>query len=220
MTEPLIRNIKLCGLTKIGSAEHCVKLGFGAIGYVFFRRSPRYLSPIEAGEISQHLPADVAKVGVFVDESVETMLDIATLAGLTTLQLHGNEPVTTIETLQKAGYRVVKVLHTAETAQAILETLPPQTSVLLECSRGDLPGGNGASWNWSAIRQLKTTLPLGIAGGLNPANIKQAIADSGAIAYDISSGVEAAPGVKDEHAIRLLRDAVENIAGERLSFWK
>ena len=77
-----------------------------------------------------------------------------------------------------------------------------------------------ASWNWSAIRQLKTTLPLGIAGGLNPANIKQAIADSGALAYDISSGVEAAPGVKDEHAIRLLRDAVENIAGERLSFWK
>ena len=220
MTESLIRNIKICGITKIGSAEHCVRLGFGAIGYVFFRRSPRYLSPIEAGEISQHLPTDVAKVGVFVDESIETMLDIATLAGLTTLQLHGNEPVTTIETLQKAGYRVVKVLHTVETAQAVLETLPPGTSALLECIHGNLPGGNGAAWNWSATRLLKTTLPLGIAGGLNPANIKQAIADSGAIAYDISSGVEAAPGVKDEHAIRLLRDAVENITGEYIPFWK
>lgn len=220
MTEPVFKNSKICGITQLRTAELCAELGFGAVGFVFHPGSPRNIAPTAAGEITRRLPSSLAKVGVFVDEAVASILEIARTAGLTAIQLHGSEDAATVKSIQQAGYKVVKVVKaTDEKARELVEALPPETSVLLECGRGVLPGGNGAVWDWAAARSFETTLPLGIAGGLGASNIAKAIADSGAVAYDISSGVESSPGVKDEPSIRRLASVLQNIEGFPRPFW-
>ncbi len=220
MTESLIRNMKICGLKQRSTATLCAELGFGAVGFVFYPGSPRNISPEAAREITRSLPDSMAKVGVFVDEARESMLAAAAAAGLTTIQLHGDEGIDTIHAVQDRGYKAVKVVRSANEAQIALRTLPRGTSVLLECGRGVLPGGNGAVWNWSDARALSGTPPPGIAGGISPENIIKAVEDSGAMAYDISSGVESAPGVKDPDAIRRLAYAVQNIRLDLHPFWR
>ncbi len=219
MTEPLIRNIKICGVTQPETAMLCAELGFGAVGFIFFPKSPRNVSPETVRDITQVLPERMAKVGVFVDESLETMLATAESAGLTTIQLHGNEDTDAIHALQQHGYKVVKVARSSEEARRMMHALPEETVVLLECGSGVLPGGNGAAWNWAEARTIPGGLLLGIAGGLTPDNITKAIEDSGAMAYDISSGVESSPGVKDPDAIRRLAEAVKNLRHNLQPFW-
>ncbi len=219
MTEPLIHNIKICGITQSVTAMLCAELGFGAVGFIFFPKSPRNVSPETVRDITRVLPDSMAKVGVFVDEPLEIMLATADVAGLTTIQLHGNEDIDTILALQQHGYKVVKVARSSEEARRIAPTLPDGTSMLLECGHGVLPGGNGATWNWSETRTIACNLPLGIAGGLNPDNIIKAVEDSGAMAYDISSGIESSPGVKDPDAIRRLAEAIQNLHLNFQPFW-
>ena len=221
MTEPAIQNTKICGITQLRTAELCVGLGFGAVGFVFHQESPRNISAAAAGEITKRLPSSVARVGVFVDKAVGYMLETALTAGLSAIQLHGNEDAATIQSLQHAGYKVVKVVKSTDgNAHKLVESLPPGTSILLECGKGVLPGGNGAAWDWAAARAFATGLPLGIAGGLNASNIVKAIEVSGAIAYDISSGVESSPGVKDETAIMQLANQLEDVHLSLRPFWK
>ncbi len=220
MTEPLIRNIKVCGLTHRSTATLCAELGFGAVGFVFYTKSPRNISPDNTRQITRALPSTLAKVGVFVDEPLESMLATADLAGLTTIQLHGHEGLTIIQAIQNEGYHVVKVVRSADEAQVAMQTLPQKTSILLECGKGVLPGGNGVAWNWSVARTLPSTLPLGIAGGLSPDNITIAVEDSGLMAYDISSGVESAPSSKDPAAIRRLAATIQNIHINFHPFWR
>lgn len=220
MTEPVINNTKICGITQLCTAALCAELGFGAVGFVFHPGSPRNIAPTAAGEISRHLPSSIARVGVFVDVAAASILETARTAGLTALQLHGNEDAATVKSLQQAGYKVVKVVKaTNEKARGFVASLPPETSILLECGKGALPGGNGAAWDWAAARSFETVRPLGISGGLNASNITKAIEESGALAYDVSSGVESSPGVKDEHAIRQLASVLQNIDGFPRPFW-
>ena len=220
MTDPIIHNIKICGITQLRTAELCAGLGFGAVGFVFHPGSPRNISPTAAGEITRSLPSSIAKVGVFVDEEVASILKTARTAGLTAIQLHGNEDASIVKSIQQAGYQVVKVMKSTDgNAQKFVASLPPGTSVLLECGKGVLPGGNGATWDWAAARSFETALPLGIAGGLSASNIVKAIEDSGAAAYDISSGVEGTPGVKDEPSIRRLASVLQNVCGFAQPFW-
>ena len=219
MNEPLISNIKICGITQSATAMLCAELGFGAVGFIFFPKSPRNVSPETVRDITQVLPDSMAKVGVFVDEPLRIMVATAKSAGLTTIQLHGNEDIDTILALQQQGYKVVKVARSSEEARRIMTTLPDGTSVLLECGHGVLPGGNGAVWNWAEASTISGNLPLGIAGGLSPENIIKAIEDSGAMAYDISSGIESSPGVKDPDAIRRLAETVQNLRFSLQPFW-
>lgn len=219
MVEPLIHNIKICGITQSATAMLCAELGFGAVGFVFYPKSPRNVSPEAVRGITHTLPDSMAKVGVFVDEPLKGMLTTAELARLTTIQLHGNEDIDTILTLQQHGYKAVKVVRSSEEAQRMMRTLPDETSLLLECGRGVLPGGNGAVWNWAEAHTISDNVPLGIAGGLCPENIIKAIEDSGAMAYDISSGVESSPGVKNPDAIRCLAEAVQNFNLNLQPFW-
>ena len=219
MTEPIIDNIKICGITQTATALLCAELGFGAVGFIFYPKSPRNVSPETVRAITKILPDRMEKVGVFVDEPLKVMLRTAKFSGLTTIQLHGNEGIDTILDLEQHGFGVVKVARSSEEAQRMMTTLPDETSLLLECGSGVLPGGNGAVWNWAEARTISGSLPLGIAGGLSPENIIKAIEDSGAMAYDISSGGESSPGVKDPDAIRRLAKAVQNLRHNLQPFW-
>lgn len=206
-----LANLKICGITTRETAIFCAKHGVGALGAVFFRNSPRYVSPAQARALFDGLPASVARVGVFVDMPTAILIDIARAARLDTVQLHGDESVDTVAAAQKAGFHVIKVLKlTGPDLLKAAEAIPETAGILVECGKGTLPGGNGAAWNWQDAAPLAEVRPFAVAGGLTPLNIAEALRLSNASACDVSSGVETAPGVKDHAAIRKLIDSLSS----------
>lgn len=205
----MLDNLKICGITSHDTARYCAGLGVGALGAVFFAKSPRNVSPQKARELFEGLPETTARVGVFVDRPTDELLAIAREARLTTVQLHGSEPIESVRAVLDAGYRVIRVLKvTGEALLAAARQTPPEVGLLVECGQGRLPGGNGATWNWSDAAPLAGLRPFAIAGGLGPQSIAQAAAESRAVAWDVSSGVESSPGVKDHAAIARLAAAL------------
>jgi phosphoribosylanthranilate isomerase len=197
MSAPRIE-IKICGLTTPAMAIACVAAGADSIGMVFHPSSPRNLLPAQAREIAANLPPGVAKVGVFVHQSADEIVRIAAQAGLNCVQFHGDPMPSLYEALTGQGLHVVqKLCGTEKRLLTQARLLPPGVGVIVECGRGALPGGNGTPWNWGEAHVLQDERPFAVAGGLDAANIREALAISGASAVDISSGVEAAPGVKD-----------------------
>jgi len=215
-------NLKICGITTRETARFCAEAGVGALGAVFFKKSPRCVTPQQARSLFEGLPARVARVGVFVNEPVSELIAIAREAALGTVQLHGDEPLETVCALLRAGLHVVKVLKT--TGKKMLEearALPTSAGILLECGQGTLPGGNGATWNWADAAPLAALRPFALAGGLTPQNMKEAARLSKAAAWDVSSGVETAPGIKDPAAIfELVKNAEQIEAVIDTCFWK
>ena len=221
-----LANLKICGITARETAQLCADLGVGALGAVFFPGSPRCVTPVQAREMFTGLPPSVARVGVFVDRPADEVIAVAREAGLDTVQLHGAETAVTCRRVQQAGFRVIKVLKIGGTALvAAARALPSGVGVLVECGRGALPGGNGAVWQWQEAAPLAAERAFALAGGLTSANVLEATRRSGATAWDVSSGVERAPGVKDpaeiEALARRLRDALALgvLANRAPGFW-
>lgn len=215
-------HVKICGLTRRPDALAGARAGAGALGAVFYAKSPRNVSPAQARELFADLPAEIARVGVFVDASAEAMIETARAAALDVVQMHGGETLDAIEAVMRAGFRVVKVLGGAGKEWiAEARALPPPVGILVECGKGELPGGNGIAWNWAAAAALAEIRPFAIAGGLNPGNLAEAARASRAAGFDVSSGVETAPGLKDEAAVRaFLRAAAELPAAPVPFSWK
>lgn len=195
MSPPLRAPIKICGLTDPSDARFCAEAGAAALGAVFYPPSPRNVSPERAAEVFDGVPPDVVRTGVFVDASAADILGTARVAGLAVAQLHGSETPEFVAELLGAGLRVLKVLRGGDLA-AEAARHPDGTRFLVECGRGSLPGGNGATWDWGAARVL-SPLPFALAGGLSPDNLAAAAALSGAAFFDLSSSVESSPGRKD-----------------------
>lgn len=218
-----VKNLKVCGITSSATAQYCAAIGVGAVGAVFYPSSPRNLTASRAREIFAELPQEVARVGVFVGREVSEVLEIAWEARLTTLQLHGGESVASAVALAEHGYRVIKVFKEAgEELQRAVAALPESIGVMVECSSGVLPGGNGRVWDWAAAAPLAQHRNYAVAGGLTPQNVVEAMRLSVATACDLSSGVEDAPGIKSHAAIatvvQLLRRAELAVGGG--SFWR
>lgn len=137
-----LTNLKICGITSRETACFCASKGVGALGAVFYEKSPRYVTPAQARAFFNELPLQIARVGVFVDLPPTTMIAIAREAQLNTLQLHGEESSETLHALMQTPYRIIKVLKsTGEKLLKQATTLPPQVGILLECGQGTLPGG-------------------------------------------------------------------------------
>ncbi len=195
-------NLKICGITTRETACFCAHAGVGALGAVFYPKSPRAVTPERAKALFEGLPQRVARVGVFVNMPTDELIATARLAALDAVQLHGSEPLEDILAALRAGFRVIKVLKTNGVALVKeAAALPESVGVLVECGKGVLPGGNGAVWNWAEAAPLAASRPFALAGGLTPANIAEAARLSGATAWDLSSCVEAAPGIKNHDAI-------------------
>ena len=189
--------IKICGITTPAAAAACSAAGTDAIGMVFHPASPRNLAPAQARMIAAAIPAGVAKVGVFVDQTPDEVLRIVAQVGLDTVQWYGTPDVKTYAAFARHRLRVVQVLRS--TGNELLtqsRALPPNVGLMVECGRGPLLGGTGVAWNWAEAAILREIRPFAVAGGLDAANVAQAIAASGASAVDVSTGVEASPGVK------------------------
>ncbi|MFH0725262.1 MAG: phosphoribosylanthranilate isomerase [Pseudomonadota bacterium] len=211
--------IKICGLKHVEEALFCADLGVHAIGCVFYPKSPRHLSDAEAGKICRAVSGRVQTVGVFVNESVHTILQKVRDCGLTAVQLHGKESPDTVNELRRNSITVIKTLFVDGTPNLTDAALYNASAFLVECGKGPLPGGNAMAWDWRQARDFGDRYPLLLAGGLSPENISQAILEAFPAAVDVSSGVESAPGQKNLKKIEAFVRAVyafpQTIDGER-----
>ena len=199
--------VKICGITDIETAHVAVRYGADALGFVF-AHSKRRITPDAAKNIIGQLPAYVEKVGVFVNEAVETMEEIASYCGLTMIQLHGEEDA---GTCRKLSYPTIKAvgITTKEDVQMALSY--PSAYVLADSPKGKVyQGGNGQTFDWNLIEDLQEHSRIILAGGLNADNVKEAIRLVRPAMVDVSSGVET-NGVKDQQKIQLF---LQNAKGE------
>ena len=200
--------IKVCGLTRVAEARTCVAAGADAIGLVFYPPSPRFVITMQAAEIAAAVSVRAVTVGVFVDETYETIIRRAEDCQLQAVQLHGQESPALVRRLRRHDLTVIKTLfHTRE--PFFNEAADYDASAfLLECGSGRLPGGNAASWPWQTARDIDRHKPVILAGGLTPENVSTAIRLGSPDAVDVSSGVESAPGRKQTTKIKSFIDAV------------
>jgi phosphoribosylanthranilate isomerase len=189
--------VKICGLTDVEQALSCVRLGVDAIGLVFFPRSPRHVSDERAREICRELPLGTCTVGVFVNENLETIMRRVEFCGLRGAQLHGDESPELVARLRGEGLVVLKAFFVNGHPSLDLAERYPAAVCLVEAAGGPLPGGNAQTWDWAAAAPLAAARATVLAGGLNAENVREAIASAHPDAVDVSSGVEARPGIKD-----------------------
>jgi phosphoribosylanthranilate isomerase len=195
---------KICGMTRVGDAQHAVREGATAIGFVFWKGSPRYIEPARAGEIAAALPSHVTTVGVFVNEPVDGVRETARVAGLRMVQLHGDETPVYMDQIEQPVIRAVALDTVEETAR----TWPAETTLLLDSTDPSRRGAGRASVDWSRAALVTRNRRVVLAGGLTPDNIEEAIVTVRPIGVDVASGVESAPGVKDPDKVaRFLANA-------------
>jgi len=210
--------VKICGLSSPETVQAAVEAGADFVGFVFFARSPRAVTAAQAAILARGVPADVAKVGLFVDADDVAIADVLAQAGLDYLQLHGAETPERVGQIRaRFGLPVIKAvaiagaadIDRARTYEAVSDILlfdakPPQT-------KDALPGGNGLVFDWTLIAGRTWTRPWMLSGGLDAGNLGEAVRISGAKMVDVSSGVESAPGVKDIVKIRGFVEAAKRL---------
>jgi phosphoribosylanthranilate isomerase len=204
--------IKICGITNCDDALAAATAGADAIGLNFFNQSRRFVDATSARRIATALPADVMKVGVFVNATADEITHVVENVGLDAVQLHGNEPPRLVGQFPTS----VGLLRAIRCGA---DGLAPLATFLTECrSRGRLPdavlvdadaggefGGSGRLADWTVITEQRTVLaelPMILAGGLTPENVGQAIATVRPDGVDVASGVESSPGKKDAAMVR------------------
>ena len=204
--------IKICGITRPEDAAHAAACGADALGFIFYRKSPRGISPAAAAAIIAHLPARVCKVGVFVNEEAAVIRETAATCGLDMLQLHGDESPAYCRGIADRNL-LIKALPLTAAADLHRAVLYPAAAILVDARDGDRYGGTGKSASWELAARLWKTGRVILAGGLNVKNIHAALWKVKPRAVDINSGVETAPGVKDPakvaEIIRLIREEDE-----------
>ena len=187
--------VKICGICRAGDATRAVELGASAIGLVFWPGSPRYIEPAQARDIAARLPAHVTAIGVFVDQPARYVEEVAKLVPLGAVQLHGTE---SIEAFADVRQPLIKAVHVSPGFQAsTIDGLPASVTVLLDAHDPIRRGGTGQTIDWAvaaAVAARRTTI---LSGGLNAANVAEAIARVQPHMVDVSSGVESEPGRKD-----------------------
>jgi phosphoribosylanthranilate isomerase len=200
--------IKVCGITRLTDALHAVEQGATAIGFVFWRHSPRAVTVERAAGISAELPSHVMRVGVFVNEPVASIRAIAERTRLTAVQLHGDEPPAYADALDWPVLRAVSVADLEYASEA----WAPETALLVDNIDPVRRGGTGAVIDWSQAAAVAQKRRIVLAGGLTPDNVASAIRAVRPFGVDVSSGVEASPGVKDFEKV------TQFIANARLAF--
>lgn len=209
--------IKMCGTTSLEDARAAVDVGIDALGFIFTRKSPRYIEPGRAAEIISLLPPFITRVGVFVDSPIDMVRDIIHSAGLTQVQLHGSEPLSYCSELKASekscsvckAFRISRkqVAETDITKQIhVYEQVVD--SVLLDSYQKGVEGGTGAVFDWELIDELDLLKPLILAGGLNPGNVAEAVRRVRPYGIDVNSGIEDAPGKKNHQQLKNLVEMV------------
>ena len=206
MTNPV--SVKICGLATVDDVRACADAGANYMGLVFFEKSPRNITIPAARELALAAPMGLAKVALVVNPSDAELDAITATVPLDMLQLHGREtPERVAEVKARYGLPVMKAVGIADgddlpklesyfgvADQILVDAKPPKG--------GELPGGNGLSFDWRLIAGRRWPCPWMLAGGLTPENVAEAVKMTGAQQVDVSSGVEDAPGQKNAELIQ------------------
>jgi len=203
--------LKICGMRDEPNILEVAALGVDYMGFIFYEKSPRYVG--EAFEIPGTFPGGVKKVGVFVNESVETMLAIGKRFNLDYFQLHGDEAATVCQQLKEAGFGVIKVFSIGDEFDfGVTEEYAAIVDFFLFDTKGKYYGGNAQVFDWGQLNKYDQQVPFFLSGGLNPANVLglSALKGMNIHALDVNSGVEVSPGVKDIKRIRDLKTKVQD----------
>jgi phosphoribosylanthranilate isomerase len=187
--------VKICGITREEDARAAVTAGCDAIGLVFYRPSPRYVSPERAAQIVASLPPFVSVVGLFVDAEPEDILQVMKLVRLDLLQFHGNESPEACERFDLPYMKAIRVKPDTNLLQ-YAEQFKHAQALLLDAFIEGVPGGTGQVFDWNIIPKT-LPLPVVLAGGLSPDNVEQAVRQVRPYAVDVSGGVELNKGIKD-----------------------
>ncbi len=199
--------VKICGITNSEDARAAVEAGASAIGFNFYRDSPRYISATGAAMIAEKIPATVWKVGVFVDEAPETVTKVALEVGLDVAQLHGASDARGIRVWRAFDFYEwlsYRSYLTDETVEALLLDGPSSHATLgLTTGPGThrrLHGGTGLTFDWTQARGVSKKVI--VAGGLDASNVRQAIEEAQPWGVDACSRLEKSPGLKDHEKMR------------------
>lgn len=192
--------VKICGITNLEDALFAVAQGADALGFVFYKGSPRYIEPEKAGGIIRALPPFVTTVGVFVDAPEVFVRDAVRLSGIRVLQFHGDE---TPEYCRSFGIGYIKASRVRDAGSlAALEGYHDASAFLLDAYSEKGLGGTGETFDWDAAVTAKKFGRVILAGGLTPDNVAAAVVKVKPYAVDVSSGVEASKDKKDHEAVK------------------
>ena len=206
--------VKICGLSTPDQVRWAVAAGARYIGFVFFAKSPRNVAIETAAALALEVPPGVAKVALVVDPDDALLDEIMARVPIDMLQLHGGETPARVAQIRAAhSLPVMKAVGIAGPDDvAKLDSYSPVADQLLVDAKppkgAPLPGGTGVPFDWGLLRGCRFQRPWMLAGGLTPENVAAAVKLTGARQVDVSSGVESAPGVKDEALVRAFLRAV------------
>jgi len=203
--------IKICGITNVHDALAAVAVGADALGFNFYKPSPRYVTPQTAREIVAKLPVSVLTVGVFVNEESQSLRNIANEANVAALQLHGDESPEYCRELGKDRY-VIKTFAVANDFD--VQRIQPYRveAIMLDTKHNSLRGGTGRVFDWSVAKEVNDFVPkLFLAGGLSPENIEEAVATVRPYAIDACSALEDAPGRKNHERMRAFVEIARSV---------
>ena len=199
--------VKICGITSLKDVEMAVNYSVSAIGMIFCPDSTRYVDPAELEQWIERIPDSVKKVGVFVNEQIDTINNITRQLKLEFIQLHGDESPEFCNGIIRP---VIKVFRVGDDFDAIVLNEYDVHGFLFDTYKKGNPGGTGTRFNWDLIANLKTETPIILSGGLTPENVLNGIEAVNPAAVDVNSGVESVPGVKDEEKIKELFSVLEH----------
>ncbi|MCW8915110.1 MAG: phosphoribosylanthranilate isomerase [Magnetovibrio sp.] len=210
-------DVKICGINSPEALDAAVSGGAKMLGFVFFPKSPRAVTPVEAKALMDRVPDGVTKVALMVNPDDYDVGAVCRHLPVDLLQLHGSETVERISDIKAiTGLPIMKAVG-IESPDDIAkaheyETLCERILLDAKAPKGaDLPGGNALSFDWTLISDEKWTKPWMLAGGLNAGNLAEAVKTSGATFVDVSSGVEDAPGQKSEAKIQEFLDLAKSL---------
>lgn len=191
--------VKICGITNVDDALHAAEFGAELLGFNFYSKSPRYVRPEEAAGMIRMLPESAAAVGVFVNETVENILDLIELTGIKVVQLHGDEDVGFVSELRRVpGLVVIKALRIKPEDDANRIPFFGANAILLDGYSDGSRGGTGTQIDWQLAYEIGLLHgPIYLAGGLSAKNVQEAIHKVRPFGVDACSRLESSPGKKD-----------------------
>lgn len=202
---PVVK-IKICGMTSIEDTLLAVAGGADAVGFIFYKKSPRYVTEKLVKSIIARLPPFVETVGVFVNESEDRINRIADSCKLDAVQLHGDEPPAFCN---KINRKVIKAVRVKGMDSFVDLPSYKVSAFLLDTYSEEQLGGTGQVFDWGLVNEGKKYGPVILAGGLDPANVTHAIQKAKPYGVDVCSGVEKTPGVKSSVKLKAFIKAVK-----------
>ena len=204
--------LKICGMRDGENIREVAALSPQYMGFIFYRKSPRFVGD---DFVMPVIPPSIRKVGVFVNETTEAILKLASQHDLTLIQLHGNETPEQCRELKAKGLEVIKVFSVGEDFDwTIVQPYKPVADFFLFDTKGKYYGGKAQAFNWSLLQQYDQEIPFFLSGGLSPENIRNItrLKDMNLYALDVNSGVEDSPGVKNISKIESVLEKLKSLS--------